>query len=379
MSEATLEEDAPETGTATIVAPVESAGPTCEKCGLPSKTAACPRCGWYPSLGIHVEIDEAFETAMNNLPAESGEEATAPKKAEWEKHLEVWSGLIPAWAWMMIATTLACIGAGVAVRVATLGNPTLQMWCGVGGLVGGIALMFVTHVVAFVLCSFDDADFGVADIIIKPLKTWKQIASALPKRVWLANSGNLGVSAALSAALIVGGVPYERLLDWGFKAPPKQNLVGAIAKAAASAPDNGNDSLEGAVGDFAGDAGVDSLAGVDPKPVAEPARERLECLIIGYQIDRDGRIDNFLLATDVGGKLSYVGKVAPRLDIDEERELFKKFEKNTSTRPFVKTTDSGVWLRPRFTCRVTYTEWPKGRRPKNVEWDQLLDEVKLPW
>ena len=28
--------------------------------------------------------------------------------------------------------------------------------------------------------------------------------------------------------VVIGGIPYERLWDWGFKEPPKQNLMGAV-------------------------------------------------------------------------------------------------------------------------------------------------------
>lgn len=382
MSQATIDDEAIDPTIEIEVTPVAASGPACQKCGLPSDAAACPRCGWYPSLGIHVEIDQAYEAAMQAPPEPSADGAPAeapPKKADWIKHIEVWQGLIPAWGWLMIATTLGCFGAAVAVRLATLPSPTVQTWCGVGGLGGGLLIVFVMHIVGFVLCSFDDAQFGVSDLIIKPLKIWKQIASELPDRLWVANSGNLGLSLALASALIVGGIPYERLLDWGFKAPPKQSLVGAIADAAAQAPDNGSDSLEGAVNDFAGEAGVDGLNGVGGAPAEEKPREKLECLIIGFQANKSGTIQELLLASDVAGRLTYVGKVRPSFDADEEPKVLEKFEKHVSSRSLVKTSESGTWLRPKFTCRVTYTEWPQGMRPKNLEWDEMLDEVKLPW
>ncbi|QDV73417.1 hypothetical protein [Botrimarina mediterranea] len=381
MSQATLDEQPIEPSLAPETAFPAALGPACEKCGRPNTAAACQHCGWYPVLGIHVEIDDAYEAVMLGPQAAVAEGAAAPKQPGWEKHLAVWASLIPWWGWLMVGTTLACVAAGVAARLATLGNPTLQTWCGVGGLVGGLSIAAVCHVVAFVLCSFEDANFGVADLIIKPLKTWKQIASGLPKYIAIANGGNFGVSLALSAALIVGGVPYERLLDWGFKAPPKQSLVGAIASAASQAKGDDNKSLEEAVNEFAGDAGVDQLSGdaAGKPPAAVKPREKLECLIIGYHAGKSGGIQSLLLATDSGGKLQYVGQVTPAIEAAEAIELLKKFERSLATRPFVKTSESAVWLRPRFTCRVTYREWPNGARPKDLQWDQMLDEVKLPW
>ncbi len=398
MSDATLIDESPELAAETpseealapaaepaqaspeAAAPVDDDLPKCEKCSKPSDAAACPYCGWYPSLGIHVEIDAEFEAVMTGQ-SPAGEEAdaepTAEAKPEWQKHLEVWNGLIPLWAWLMIGTSGAAVGAGIASRILTQHNPTLHMYCGVGGLLLGIAIFAIAHLVTFVICSFDDASFGVFDLIIKPLKTWKKIFSQLPTRLWLANSGNLGLSVALSSALIVGGIPYEKLLDWGFKKRAKPNLLAMVAEQASKAKGKGSDSLEDAVDDLAGKAdGLETEAPAKPKPVV---RKKLECLIIGYQTDRDGILKSVLLATDIKGKLKYAGRVKPILTPVEAIELVEKLQKNSSTRPFVKTPDVGKWVRPRFTCRITYGRWPEGGRPKDLEWDELMAEMKLPW
>lgn len=389
MSEATLADPTDPTESTPADAALDQAegllaehdGPSCDKCGLATDAAACPRCGWYPSLGIHVEIDEAFEAVMTGGAAAAEEaqgEAPAEAKPEWRKHLEVWNGLIPGWAWMMIATTLGAVGAGIGIRVATLTNPTLQTYCGIGGLALGLSVAAIAHLVGFLLCSSEDADFGVPDLLIKPLKTWKKLAANLPERVWLANSANLGVSVALASALIVGGIPYEKLLDWGYKPRAKKSLVAAIAEQAANAPGNGTDNLEDAIGDFAG-KGAAAVDGATPKPVAPKPRKKLETLIIGYQTNSQGKLIGLLLAADQTGKLKYVGRVRPQLTKKEEINLLLGFEKHRSTRPFVKTPEAGSWVRPKFMCRVTYAEWPNGKRPKDLEWDAMMDDVQLGW
>ncbi|QDT68417.1 hypothetical protein MalM25_13390 [Planctomycetes bacterium MalM25] len=380
MSDSPLtDEDLSENPSATaVVEPEEKAsGPTCEKCGQASDAAACPRCGWYPSLGIHVEIDEAFEAVMNApAPDAEGEPAAAPPKPGLQQHLEVWRGLIPGWGWLMIGTTLGVVGAGVAVRVASLSNPGLQSYAGVTGLIGGLAVLLLAHVIGFLLNSFHDADSSVSDLVIKPLKSWKVILAALPERLWLANSANAALTTALTSALIIGGIPYERLLDWGFKARPKASLIGMIADQA-SKNQGGSDNLEDAVEDLAGTA--DGLKKDDKDKKPEVVRQRLECLILGYRTDRDGQLTELLLAADQKGKLKSIGKVRPTLSGGEKIELVDRFKESTASRPFVKTSESANWLRPRFTCRVTYNEWPDGKRPKGLKWEELLDEVKMPW
>lgn len=384
MSETTLTDETPEVDPTAVLDEIENSidevdGPSCEKCGFATNAAACPKCGWYPVLGIHVEIDEAFEAVMTAPSAEAAEEASEvdASKPEWQKHLEVWSGLIPMWAWLMIGTTLAAVGAGIGVRLATSGSPALHMYCGIGGLLIGSSIAAIAHLIGFILCSSEDASFGVVDILIKPFKTWKKLAEKLPNRVWLANSMNLGLSTVLASVLIVGGIPYEKLLDWGFKARAKKTFVAMIAEKAASVPGEGKDNLEDAIGDFAGKAG--DVDAPPPKPVAPKPRQRLECLVMGYQTDSNGKLVALLLAADQRGKLKYVGRVKPNLPKREATQLVARFRENGSTRPLVRTPESGTWLRPKFMCRATYTEWPDNKRPKDLEWGELMDEVKIGW
>lgn len=379
MSEATL--PPPSDSVADNAADTEDQGPVCEKCGFVTTAAACPKCGWYASVGVFVEIDEKFEAVTNAQAApadgEAPAEQSAPEQPEWAAHVEVWKSAIPVWGWLMLGTTGGVLAAAIGARLALTQAPEWHTTVGVAGLLVGIMVAVTAHVTSFIFASSEDADMGVADLLIKPFKSWKAIAAELPERLWLANTLNVGVTTTLSAALIVGGIPYERLLDWGFKPRAKQTLVSMIAEQAAKAPGSGSDSLEGAMGDFAGKAAGD-LEG-DKKPEPAKPRTKLECLVIGYQLDKEGALVKLLLAADNGGKLKYIGAVRPKLDADEEAKLLERFAASAAARPLVKTTESGVWLRPRFMVSATYTEWPEGRRPRDLTWDAMMDEVKLPW
>ena len=103
--------------------------------------------------------------------------------------------------------------------------------------------------------------------------------------------------------LVIGGLPYERLWDWGFKPPAKQDLMAAVMDRAKQVENNKADSLEEAVGDFAGKAGLDEEK-TPPKP-----RKNTDCVIIGYQFDKDGRLSALVLGTAHLGKLVYAGNV----------------------------------------------------------------------
>ncbi|MGL4511620.1 MAG: hypothetical protein ACRCT8_00905 [Lacipirellulaceae bacterium] len=353
-------------------------GPCCERCGFLTKSAACPACGWYPSLGIYVEIDPQFE-AMNGVNVPLPEGAPAPAEG-LAKHLAVWKGLIPVWGWVLLGTTLACVAGCIAARVATDATPYVRSVWGVSMLLGGMGTALVAHITCFVLMSADDADLGLADILVKPLKAWGKLLTQLPQRVTVLNVANAGVTSALGAALIVGGIPYESLLDWGFKARAKPNLVGMIAEQAQKI-EGKDESLEDSVNDFANKAAGDLTA---DKPRVEKPRTNLDCVVIGFLAGAhpetgEKRIEALLIAGDNRGKLKHLGSVRPVLDAKDAKDMLSKFERYKSSRPFVQTSITAQWVQPRFTCRVSYTDWAEGGKPKDLKWVSLLEEVQLPW
>lgn len=343
------------------------AGPQCEKCELTLHDpgmAACPRCGYYPSLGIYVEVDP-WEGNVHNPEVAS---RTQPS------HWEVWSRLIPAWGWKLIATTFAIVIASVAVRVLLAGSPLRTTWS-VTQLLGGMFLAILCHVTAFVWMLSSDFDMGLMDLVLKPIKIWTKTCRELPKRFWLLNSVCGGVTAALCAALIIGAIPYERLLDWGFKQPPKQNLMGAMMEQAQKV--KGDDkSLEEAVEDFAGTAGTPENK-VDPSKAA--TRLNADCVIIGYTPQQSGQAVQLWLASEFRGKLVYIGRVTPRLGAQEIQELLTKLGESRSARAFVFAPGEPLWVRPALTCRISYVKRDASGRMTDIQWGELLGEVKLPW
>src|SRR6187200_2732676 len=99
----------------------EWAGPCCEKCAAPMKSGVvtiCRSCGWYSSLGICVEVDPNWETAVNDP-----QPAAAPQPTS---HIGYWLKLIPWWGWVIIASVLAVILESVAVRLSTPFDSSLR-------------------------------------------------------------------------------------------------------------------------------------------------------------------------------------------------------------------------------------------------------------
>jgi hypothetical protein len=346
----------------------ERTGPQCEKCAAPIKSdvvAICRRCGWYASLGTFVELDQNWEIYTD--------QAAEPAAVEPQKsHVRVWLDLMPRWGWVILASVLVVVVESVVARLATPAYSALRTTWSLSQLVIGVIVATACHIFNFVVLAAEDADFGVMDLFLKPLKLWLRAVHRLPTRLWVANAAACGVVAAAMSMLVIGGLPYERLWDWGFKQPVKQDLMGAVMDRAKEL-DSGNDGeLEDAIGDFAGKANTDA----EDKPKTPPKpREKSDCVILGYQVDRSGRLDTLILGAVHKKHLIYAGRVSPEMPEDERRSLLAQLVAIKTLRPFISIEADGTWVKPKFTCRITYGEKLRNGQLRDVKWDALLGTV----
>jgi hypothetical protein len=236
--------------------------------------------------------------------------------------------------------------------------------------VGVIAAM-ICHVFNFLVLAADDADFGVLDLLLKPLKLWVRAVHNLPTRLWVANTAACGLAAAVLSLVVIGGIPYERLWDWGIEAPPKQELMGAVMDRVKELDSrNGADNLEDAIGDFAGENG--DLGDDLPKPQPEKPREKADCVILGYLVDREGRLDSVLLGTAHRGHLIYTGRVKPELSDEDLAALMQLLKASRRRDPFIPIEAEGMWVEPKVTCRVSFGERQRDGRLRDIKWHSLL-------
>ena len=352
----------------------ESTGPCCSNCGAPTKEGSvtiCRSCGWYSSLGRCVELDPNWETDVDADPA-SGGAAAAPELS----HIGVWLGLLPPWAWVIIASVTAVIVESVVVRLVTpaeIGG--LRTTWSVLQLFAGVAVFFGCHIFNFMVQVAEDSDTGLLDVVLKPVKLWLRTFHLLPNKLWLVDAAACGLTAAVMSVLVIGALPYDRLWDWGFKAPVKQNLMGAVMDRAKKLEGRGSDNLEDAIGDFAGKAGVEG----DEMPKAKPAkpREKADCVILGYEVDRDGRLATLVLATSYNKRLVYAGKVDPQISEAERAKLLAELSRIQVRDPFIQMqADTAKWVQAKYACRVTYTERMKGGLLRDIQWETMLGAIR---
>lgn len=357
-------ERTPQTGT------TEWSGPCCEKCAAPTKSSIvtiCRKCGWYASLGTFVELDPDWEGAMDT--SASAEPVAQPS------HLRVWLDLMPRWAWVIVASVFVVIVESVVARFATPADSSLRTTWSLCQLAIGILAIAGCHIFNFLTLAADDAEIGLLDLFLKPLKLWIRTCHNLPRRLWFVNAAVCGLVAAVLSLVVIGGIPYERLWDWGVEEPPKQNLMGAVMDRAKELDSrDGSDNLEDAINDFAGDKGADDVNA--SKAEAPKPQEKIDCVILGFQVDRDGKLSTLLLGAAHRSQLVFAGRVSPKLPDGELSDLLHELKAITTKQPFVTiAAEDATWVKPQLTCRVSFAEQQKDGRLRDPQWDKMLSSM----
>lgn len=368
------------TGTA-VLEPAEGAGAAiaewtgarCEKCEarlVSDVVSICRRCGWYASLGQFVEVDPDWE--IDSEPESAAAEIEAAPRPS---HLQVWLGLLPRWSWAIIASVLFLVIESVVARFATPADSWIRTTWSLSQLTIGLLAAFGCHIFNFLIIVGDDADVGLLDLLLKPLKLWGRAIENLPTRLWVVNAAVSGLVAAALSLLVIGGIPYDRLWDWGVKQPPKQDLMAAVMNQVQQLDDGkGSDDLEKSINDFAGKEGDEQPA----KPKVDPPKpqQNADCVILGYVPDKDGRVATLVLGTASSGQLVYAGNVAPKLADDEMKVLAESLKSIESNRPIIRLEYEATWVQPKYTCQVTFGQRTKTGRLRDIEWSKLLGSIE---
>jgi hypothetical protein len=365
-----------ETGTAVLepsddvdATEAEWTGARCEKCDarlVSDVVSICRHCGWYASLGQYVEIDPDWEI-------ESEPESVTAEVAPQRSHLQVWLDLLPRWSWAIIASVCFVVIESVAARFATPADSWTRTTWSLSQLALGLFAACGCHIFNFLTIVADDAEVGMLDLLLKPLKLWGRAIENLPTRLRVVNTAISGLTAAVLSVLVIGGIPYDRLWDWGLKQPAKQDLMGAVMEQVQKADGKGDEDLEKSINDFAGKKGDEA----NDKPKADPPKPKknADCVILGYVLDRDGRLSSLVLGTVDASHLVYAGNVTPNLPEDGMKQLLATLKAIVSQRPLIHVDYEATWVQPKLTCRVNFGEKSNTGRLHNIEWDSLLGSI----
>jgi len=321
----------------------------CPQCGnLESwgRSSWCPECGFYPRLGTSVG-----RTAEEKPAADS---SAAPKSAS-----EAWQQM-PAWTKVLCVGIVAIVVESLLVHAATADDSLFRsVWGALQFLMGfGVFAMF--HAIAAFKASVINNKLGVLDALMNPVEAWRPTIDALPttaRRIWMAA---WGLTAAICALFIVGGIRFSALVDdWGFKKRVDSALTAHLR----------NSSNQKAGG------GGASLAAASAKRGADDVLA-LDCVIVGFNVNpRDGTIANLLLASVVNGDLQFVGNVSKGIPQDVGKELAVRLETLKKHVPVVKCRTSANWVKPVVACKATFVAWTDDKMMVDPEFQELMAEV----
>jgi hypothetical protein len=357
--------------------PQASAGPICSNCKEPmpgKKMSVCPKCGYYAALGICIDLDHQWEQ-LANAQTESPASGEAAAKNQPQSHLQIWINLVPEWGWMLLGCNVAILVVSGLARLALPSGSIRTMWS-VTQLFLGISALVTCHIIVYLAAISNDASLSMLDIVLKPVKLWKETLRALPKTLRITTASTGGLSAVVGSMLIIGGLPYAVLLDWGFKQPPKQDLMGAIMARAQEVGVEDDGNLEDAMNDFVDKAGVDGEGEKDQGP-----KLRADCLVIGYTTagENSDRITSLVLARERFRKLIYVGTVRGSFDEELHQQLpeFRKISRQTPF-VFIPIAIDAQWVQPYYTCRVKYTKEDMATgKLERIQYDTILGKISF--
>jgi hypothetical protein len=323
----------------------------------------CKRCGFYPALNMCIEVD---------VQAEAEAEAEGvPEPAK--SHLEVWKSLIPPWGWTLIAGVAVLLAISLAARFIVPEGPPRAIWTYSQFILGVIALI-AAHVACYMFAIMVNDTLSFVDIILKPVVIWKATLDELPKTLKRVALGGWGLTAALFAAFVVGGVRYDEIIDWG-KVPPKKKRKPAVIVPIDAPPDD--KSMEESLEEFTDKAGV-AMTDEELQKLRGNRQKMVKCLVIGFTPNRESDFDSLVLAFEEGGKWRYVGVMREGIPVEVRRLLNERMRPLRRSSPVVPCDVKAVWLEPKLMCTVWYEDWTAEQHLKRPFFDKLQPDFVLP-
>lgn len=357
---------------------------TCSHCGTTedwNKSAFCPQCGFYPTLGRVVDCPEVAE----------------------EELVENWWELIPTWAWVLGGGVVGLLVVNVLVRLLVphqIGRTIFSF----GELWIGLMVFGVSHFQAYYSSISKSDTLTPLDLLVKPGKVWQPTMRELPetrRRVWL---GGWSLAAMIFAPAIVGGLNPMIVLDW---MAARESANASLTKAVSEhiAEEEGDGDLEGAMNDFADEAtkglhksapkkkkqdANEKLAAEEEQMAAEAANQEnrdsgepeisrdlfVDCVVVGFTVDAEKEVNSLQLAGLVQGSLKYIGSVSTEAMNPLDMADFKRrIRKLYTEEPTVPAPVKAYWLKPSMTCRINFESWTKSKLLKHPEFDSFLQAI----
>lgn len=342
---------------------------TCPNCGYAyasGNRSWCPQCGYLPNLGTFVDLDDYDREDADAVPTSAADLA--------------WWQLIPLWLWIGVGGVIFLAAMSLSVLLSTSAESALRTRWSLLQILVGLLACLGAHALAFYRANLETDAFSPFDILLKPLDIWSRSIRELPYSSKRFLSAVWGFTAIFLAVTVIGGIPYERFWDWGFKQPVEQDLLAAIIdqakQNAGKKAGNEDGDLSDALNDL--DSDGDGIPDADAILNLLPPN-KMECLIIGYMMDdqETEKLDRVILAGLVDNEFRCVGSLrADKIPEDVVEHLLERMPRLEQPKPFLANDyHNAIWLKPKLTCRVLYKKWDQRGRLEEPELVQLLAEM----
>jgi hypothetical protein len=179
----------------------------CPKCGSTEPwgiSSWCPNCFYHPRMGSVVITTPTPDPEVRHLAPGHSQQATS--YAAMLQSIPLWAH--PLWIGVVSIFILSvCMGLklpkfGYERAVWTLVQASL-----------GLTAAGTAHVLVFFKAIPNTDKYGPFDLLMKPLDFWRYAGHKLPSGAWRFWMFGWGVTAALSALVLIGGVNYSAIFE----------------------------------------------------------------------------------------------------------------------------------------------------------------------
>lgn len=317
----------------------------------------CRKCGYHPTL------DRVIDLVGDDLEQQAAATSVADKPSAKEG-LKLMFEAMPAW---MRRSAMAAVSAallGILARMLTEPESLARLAAALLLLFAAKSSIVTAHVWSFFYAVPESDRLGVWDLIIRPFYVWSPTMRDIEQPgVWRRPALlAFGIVAEVVGLAVVGGIPWARVWELGPAEPPKRALADAVANVGKP------------------DEETDKAAANGPAKAATP---RADCVIIGFVPSVAGRLlgdqgapdfSSLVLATEVRGKLTFIGTVSGGIPDDERAAIRSRLAQLNRASPIVPCGVVANWLEPVLACRVTYAR-ADGGRFESLQYDKLLADL----
>ncbi len=274
---------------------------------------------------------------------------------------------IPVWFWVMLVGVGAIIVGGVAVHMTTPVEDGTRGTIALVQLVLGVISFLVAHGVASHHAMKVDPRVNMSDVLLSWFNVWQTTIAHLPKTCLRLFGIVWGLSAALTAVVVIGGIDYSAPFRVDGKTPRRTNpqqAIGAIADAA-RAQANEDLSMEESLQQLDDPekttaAGGSLAQAMKRQPPEEELGTKLfetemHCVVYGVLTDEKQIPGGLLFAGNTTGTDQHVAKIdAKNIPRDDFYRITVRLHSAARNESVVPSTYDAAWVEPTVMCRVLF-------------------------